>query len=126
MHFEGEKSKMRTAQVSIVLLALTLPLSGQEGKSSRPSPAATAKLNLGGKEVSVAYSQPKIRDPKTGEQRKIFGGLVPYGKIWRTGANEATTLKTEVGLDIGGSKSESGHGPLRHMRHVAVDLFIYP
>jgi Protein of unknown function (DUF2911) len=51
----------------------------------------TAELRLNEKAISVAYSRRKIRDPKTGQQRKIFGGLVPYGEVWRICANEATT-----------------------------------
>jgi hypothetical protein len=40
--------------------------------------------------------------------RKIMGELVPYGKVWRTGANEATTLTTEGDIDIGGAKVPAG------------------
>ncbi|CAN5516286.1 hypothetical protein BH10ACI4_BH10ACI4_01200 [soil metagenome] len=59
------------------------------------SPAATAKVTLGGKDVTVNYGAPSIRG------RKIMGGLVPYGEVWRTGANEATTLITTAELKIG-------------------------
>ena len=40
--------------------------------------------------------------------RKIFGGLVPYGQVWRTGANSATSLKTDVDLTIGGAPVPAG------------------
>jgi hypothetical protein len=59
------------------------------------SPAATAKVTLGGKDVTIHYGAPSIRT------RKIMGGLVPYGEVWRTGANEATTLITAAELKIG-------------------------
>lgn len=59
-----------------------------------PSPAEEASVMLNGKPLTIYYCAPSIRG------RKIFGALVPYGKVWRTGANSATTLKTESGLRI--------------------------
>jgi hypothetical protein len=59
------------------------------------SPPASASVVLGDKTLSVAYSAPSVRG------RKIMGGLVPYGEVWRTGANPATTLVTPVNLKIG-------------------------
>lgn len=67
----------------------------QDDTKSRPSPPAKASVTLAGHAVTVDYGAPSMRG------RKIFGGLVPYGKVWRTGANEATTLKTDVNLRIG-------------------------
>jgi len=58
------------------------------------SPPAKAEATLNGKKVTIDYSAPSKRD------RKIMGGLVPYGKVWRTGANAATTLTTETDLMI--------------------------
>ena len=66
------------------------------------SPPATAEATINGKKVSIAYSQPSIRG------RKIMGGLVPYGKVWRTGANAATTLTTETDVTIGGVSVPKG------------------
>jgi Protein of unknown function (DUF2911) len=60
-----------------------------------PSPPAKASVTLNGKIVTIDYNAPSMRG------RKIFGGLVPYGQEWRTGANPATTLKTEANLKIG-------------------------
>jgi hypothetical protein len=59
------------------------------------SPAAQASVTLDGKSVTIDYNAPSMRG------RKIMGGLVPYGQVWRTGANPATTLKTAVNLKIG-------------------------
>lgn len=67
----------------------------QEDKKSRPSPPAQASVSLNGHTVTIDYGAPSMRG------RKIFGGLVPYDHWWRTGANEATTLKTDVNLRIG-------------------------
>ncbi|MDQ2834573.1 MAG: DUF2911 domain-containing protein [Acidobacteriota bacterium] len=60
-----------------------------------PSPAAKAEVTLNGKAITIKYNSPRVRG------RKIMGGLVPYGKVWRTGANPATTLITETNLKIG-------------------------
>lgn len=64
-------------------------------KKPLPSPAATAEVSLGGKKVVVRYNAPSVRG------RKIVGGQVPYGQVWRTGANPATTLVTAADLTIG-------------------------
>ena len=60
------------------------------------SPPATTSITLkGGKKVTINYSAPSKRG------RAIMGGLVPFDKVWRTGANAATTLITEADLKIG-------------------------
>ncbi|HET9180695.1 MAG TPA: DUF2911 domain-containing protein [Candidatus Angelobacter sp.] len=74
----------------------------QEDKSKRPSPPGQAQVTLKGQTITIDYSRPFMRG------RKIMGGLVPYGKVWRTGANEATTLTTPVDLNIGGTKVPAG------------------
>src|SRR5258708_10897732 len=73
-----------------------------QDKSQRPSPPATAECTTKGKKVPIRYSRPSMRG------RKVMGDLVPYGKVWRTGANEATTLTTEIDLNIGGAKVPAG------------------
>jgi hypothetical protein len=60
-----------------------------------PSPPAKTDVTLPGATISIDYGAPSVRG------RAIFGGLVPYDKVWRTGANEATTLKTSGDLKIG-------------------------
>jgi hypothetical protein len=66
------------------------------------SPPAKAEVSLNGAAVSIDYNSPSMRG------RVIFGGLVPYGHVWRTGANPATTLKTPVDLRIGDLKVPAG------------------
>ncbi len=56
---------------------------------------------IDGSRVTVYYSRPKVQDPKTGAVRKIFGALVPFGQVWRLGANEATLLVTQQTLQFG-------------------------
>ena len=67
-----------------------------------PSPPATATVTLNGKEVTIRYGAPSMRG------RKIFGELVPFDKVWRTGANEATSLVTQTDLKIGGTTVPAG------------------
>src|SRR6202166_366377 len=69
----------------------------------KPSPAASASCDLGGgKTIKSDYSSPRMKG------RKIFGGLVPYGEVWRAGANDATTLVTDTNLSIGGKDVPAG------------------
>src|SRR5438270_3064367 len=49
-----------------------------------------------------------MNDPKTGQPRKIMGGLVPYGEVWRTGANEATTFVTDANVTVDGKDVPAG------------------
>jgi hypothetical protein len=60
-----------------------------------PSPPATASVTVAGGTIDIRYNTPHMRG------RKIMGGLVPYGQVWRTGANPATTLITSVSLKFG-------------------------
>src|SRR6476646_8338528 len=74
----------------------------QQDKSKRPSPPGTADCTINGKKVTIDYSRPSLKG------RKLGTDLAPYGKVWRTGANEATTLTTDIALDIGGAKVPAG------------------
>jgi hypothetical protein len=79
-----------------LLLGCALVAAAQQDKSKRPSPPAQATWDLGGgKSGTVDYASPRAKG------RKIYGELVPFGQVWRTGANEATTLVTPVDLTIG-------------------------
>jgi hypothetical protein len=74
----------------------------QMGKN-RPSPPATATCDLGnGQTLKTDYSSPRAKG------RKIFGGLVPYGEVWRTGANEATTFVASTQIEVGGKTVPAG------------------
>ncbi len=87
--------------VAVTLISISLQAQ-QQDKSKRPSPPGTAEVTLKGKTVRIDYSRPSMKG------RKIFGGVVPYGKVWRTGANEATALTTALDLTIGGTKVPAG------------------
>ena len=84
-----------TALLAALLLFLGTPLAGQEPPRVPLSPRAAEEIAVGSGQVKVEYSRPFARG------RKIFGGLVPWGTVWRTGANAATTLKTNVELKLG-------------------------
>jgi hypothetical protein len=76
----------------------------QQDKSKRPSPPGSAECQFAdGKTVHIDYSRPSVNG------RKIYGGLVPYDKEWRTGANEATTFVANTSLEIGGTKVPAGN-----------------
>ncbi len=79
-------------------------LTGLQAQTKKPvlSPPATTSQTVDGKTVSIQYGAPSMRG------RKIFGGLVPYDHWWRTGANPATTLKTEANLKIGSATVPAG------------------
>ena len=74
----------------------------QQLKTPAPSPAQTIKQDFGLSDIELSYSRPGVKD------RKIFGDLVPYGKVWRTGANNATTITFGDEVIIGGKKVPAG------------------
>ena len=91
------------SSVVLVLVVAVLVVRGQEDKSKRPSPPATAKCELaGGKSVTIDYSSPRKKG------RAIFTDVVKYGEIWRTGANEATTFVTTSDVMVGGTHVPAG------------------
>ncbi|MEJ2186084.1 MAG: DUF2911 domain-containing protein, partial [Gemmatimonadota bacterium] len=66
------------------------------------SPRDTARADIGGAHVVVDYGRPSMRG------RKVFGGIVPWGQVWRTGANAATQLITDHDLVVGGTTVPAG------------------
>lgn len=84
------------------LAALAITASAQQWYGRYTSPPANASATIGGKQISIAYYAPSMHG------RKIMGNLVPYGEVWCTGANWATTLTTETDLEIGGLKLVKG------------------
>ena len=71
-------------------------------KEAKPSPAATTKGKIGAADVTVNYSSPAVKG------RTIFGGLEPYGKVWRAGANEATTVEFSKNVTVEGKPLPAG------------------
>lgn len=79
-----------------LVISLIFTLSVFAACQGKPSPAASASCDLGGgKTIKTDYSSPRMKG------RKIYGDLVPFGQVWRTGANEATTFVTSSDVVVG-------------------------
>ena len=86
----------RMRKLTIVSLSILFIAASAMAQDKKPlSPPAKAEATISGKKITIDYSAPSKRN------RTIMGGLVPYGQVWRTGANAATTLTTEADLMIG-------------------------
>src|SRR5262249_39160979 len=87
----------------LIGLAVSAASSSAQDKAARPSPPAKAECKLAdGKTITIDYSSPRMKG------RKIFGDLVPYGKVWRVGASEATTLVPSGDTNVGGTAVPAG------------------
>jgi hypothetical protein len=99
-------NKIKTTLIVAAVVLGALPLLAQP--KTRVSPQETITANIDGNNLKLVYSRPYSKDPKSGEIRKIWGKLVPYGKVWRTGANEATLLTTAQPIVLGGTEIPAG------------------
>jgi len=79
-----------------------LSAEAQQLNTPQPSPTANIKQNFALSNIEISYSRPGVKG------RKVFGDLVPYGKVWRTGANNATTITFGEEVMIGGKKVPAG------------------
>lgn len=86
----------------IGLLCIGTAFAQMDGKGKKASPAATMKAEIDGTTITINYSQPAVKG------REIYGDLVPFDKIWRTGANEATTISFSADTYFGGKKVKTG------------------
>lgn len=97
--------KMALTGLSAVALlsvgGLTLAPSAM-AQQQRVSPADTVEATIGGVNVKIAYSRPSVKG------RQVLGNLIPFGKVWRLGANEATTLTTAGEIAINGLRIPAG------------------
>jgi tetratricopeptide (TPR) repeat protein len=92
---------MQTKFITLLLLVGAFTLQAQI-QTPAPSPFSKVTQSIGLSNVSVEYSRPAVRG------RVIFGDLVPYGKIWRTGANMRTKFTTDTDLKINGQELKKG------------------
>ena len=92
---------MQTKLITLFLAVTCLTLQAQI-QTPQPSPAAKVEQTIGLTEVSVEYSRPAMRG------RTIYGDLVPFGKVWRTGANSRTTFKTSTDIKVQGGELKKG------------------
>src|SRR6478735_7866420 len=88
------------------LLLLALFTSGviiaQDNPATRPSPPDSVTGKIGAATIKINYSSPSVKG------RKIWDGLVPYGQVWRSGANEATTFQTDKEIKVEGKSLPAG------------------
>lgn len=93
---------MKKLFITALALGMLTLSEAQSLNTPQPSPTQTIKQNFGLSSIELSYSRPGMKG------RKIFGDLVPYGKVWRTGANNATTLTFADDVTIGGTKIKAG------------------
>jgi hypothetical protein len=94
---------MRKTLLTVVALAVaTSAFAQQQIRTPRPSPQASLTQAVGITDMTIKYARPAVRG------RAIWGGLVPYDKVWRTGANEATTISFTDDVWINGQKLPKG------------------
>ena len=98
---------MNKSKLTAILIGAALA-AGTSSLMARVSPHETVSAVIDGNRVTIIYGRPYTKDPKSGEARKIWGTLVPYGKIWRTGADEATLLITQKPIELGGTVVPAG------------------
>lgn len=89
-------------RITFLVLALMSTVSLVLAQDKPTSPKAEASGKIGAANVKVVYCQPSARG------RQIMGGLVPYGEVWRTGANEATTIEFDKAVKIEGKDVPAG------------------
>jgi len=86
----------------LLALLLACPVAAQDFTTPRPSPGAKVIQTVGTTEMSVTYSRPGVKN------RVVWGGLVPWGKAWRTGANEITQFQSADDVWVEGQKLAAG------------------
>ena len=92
-----------TSNVDFAALAADFAARDARGEGlGLPSPPGNVSVSSAGAHFEIAYSQPAKRG------REIWGGLVPYDEVWRTGANAATVFSTDRDIDIGGTSVPAG------------------
>lgn len=91
----------KTALPAVLLLAAAAPLAA-DVRLPQPSPAATVSSTIGITTVSISYHQPGVKG------RRIWGELVPYGALWRLGANDATTISFSDPVKVAGRDVPAG------------------
>lgn len=94
---------MKVVKLSLaMLLLISISAIAQDLRTPRPSPDAKVSQYVGITEVTIDYSSPGVKD------RKIWGGLVPYGEVWRTGANEVTSITFSDAVKVNGNELTAG------------------
>lgn len=95
------KSTIKTMATAVLTLFVSVGAMAQEAKP-KASPAATATGKVNGATITINYSSPAVKG------RKIWGGLEAYDKVWRAGANDATTFETDKDIKVEGKNLPAG------------------
>jgi hypothetical protein len=105
--------------LAFTLLSTTFAFAQQDAKgAAKPSPAAVAEGKIGDKNITISYHQPAVKG------RKIWGELVPFDKVWRTGANNATTITVDKDVKVGGKPLPKGRYSLMTIPTASSDWII--
>jgi hypothetical protein len=96
------KRLFKISMLTLFVLTLATQAQAQEDKSKRPSPPAVAEGVIGDATIQINYSSPAVKG------RKIWGEMEKYGKIWRAGANEATTIEISSDVKVEGQNLPAG------------------
>ncbi len=95
---------MKKVALAVLLVSALCAISSAQDKSKPASPPEQTQCKFSdGKTITVDYSSPRAKG------RKIFGELVPYGQVWRTGANDATTFVTTAEVSVDGRDVPAGN-----------------
>jgi hypothetical protein len=101
---KNQKSMKKLVFTITTMLGLLISIVGfaQGDKANRPSPPDIVSNTVGNTTITIDYSQPAVKG------RTIWGELVPYGRVWRTGANEATTIEFSKDVKVEGKSLKAG------------------
>jgi hypothetical protein len=102
--------------ICVAIAAMIIGAASLSAQQTRVSPHETISAVIDSSRVTVVYGRPYTKDPKSDNMRKIWGTLVPYDKVWRLGADEATTLITQQPLVMGTTTVPAG----------AYTLYMFP
>ncbi len=106
-----------SVSIAAIFLVLLQPSPSHGQQRTRVSPHDTTNATIDGDEITIVYGRPYTKDPKNGATRKIWGGLVPFDKVWRLGADEATLFSTKQPLELGGKSIPAGSYTLFMLPH---------
>lgn len=94
--------KLKTFSAAVAITALSLPAQAQTLKVPAPSPLQTVKQAFALSDITIEYSRPSAKG------RVVFGEVVPYGKVWRTGANASTKITFGEDVKVEGNEIKAG------------------
>jgi hypothetical protein len=98
----------RLAAFAVLFVVLSSGLALAQLQTPLPSPNATVSQTIGVTKIEVVYSRPHVKGPTRKEDRVIWGTLVPYDQVWRTGANAVTKITLDGDVTVEGQKLAAG------------------